>query len=110
MLPASREWAFKYCDEFDVQVGVHQGSVLGPLLFIIVRQAITDKFKTGCPWELLYADDLAAITESEVEQEKRFQIWKQNLGSKDFKVNSIKTEVVSKKSNKAEWMFISDDI
>uniref|UniRef100_A0A0L8FU79 Reverse transcriptase domain-containing protein n=1 Tax=Octopus bimaculoides TaxID=37653 RepID=A0A0L8FU79_OCTBM len=27
-------------------------------------QAITQEFKTGCPWELLYADDLALIAES----------------------------------------------
>ena len=39
-------------------VGVHQGSVLSPLLFIIVLEALSREFRTGCPWELLYADDL----------------------------------------------------
>ena len=29
----------------NVQVGVHQGSVLSPFLFIIVLQAITEEFK-----------------------------------------------------------------
>ena len=38
-------------------VGVHQGSVL-PLLFIIVLEALSRAFRTGNPWELLYAGDL----------------------------------------------------
>ena len=47
-----------YSEEFGVGVGVHQGSVLSPLLFIIVLEALSREFRTGCPWELLYADDL----------------------------------------------------
>ena len=47
-----------YSEEFGVGVGVHQGSVLSPLLFIIVLEALSRDFHTGCPWELLYADDL----------------------------------------------------
>ena len=50
---------------FEVKVGVHQGSVLSPLLFIIVLEALSKTFKEGLPWELLYADDLALIAESE---------------------------------------------
>ena len=37
-------------EEFEVEVDVHQGSVLSPLLFIIMI-----KFQTGVPWEDLYA-------------------------------------------------------
>ena len=47
----------QYSEEFDVKVGVHQGSVLSPLLFILVLEALSRKFRTGVPWELLYADD-----------------------------------------------------
>ncbi|GAB1597266.1 hypothetical protein Ahia01_000003000 [Argonauta hians] len=42
--------------EFSINVSVHKGSVLSPLLFIIVLQSIAEEFKTGAPWELLYAD------------------------------------------------------
>ena len=49
---------------FEVKVGVHQGSVLSPILFSIVMQAIADNFKAGLPWELLCADDLVLLAES----------------------------------------------
>src|SRR5207247_2865992 len=48
-------------ESFEVKVGVHQGSVLSPILFNIVIQAIADNFKKGLPWELLYADDLVLL-------------------------------------------------
>ena len=35
------------------KVGVHQGSVLSPLLFIMVLEVLSIEFRTGCPWELL---------------------------------------------------------
>ena len=47
-----------YSEEFEVKVGVHQGSVLSPLLFIIVLEALSREFRCGVPWEDLYADDL----------------------------------------------------
>ena len=51
-------------EEFQVNVGVHQGSVLSPLFFSIVLEALSREFRSGVPWEDLYADDLVIITES----------------------------------------------
>ena len=45
-------------EEFEVKVGAHQGSVLSPLLLIIVLEALSREFRSGVPWEDLYADDL----------------------------------------------------
>ena len=53
-----------YSEEFGVGVDVHQGSVLSPLLYIIVLEALSREFHTGYPWELLYADDLMISAES----------------------------------------------
>jgi hypothetical protein len=39
---------------FNVRVGVHQGSVLSPLLFIIVMEALSQNFRGGLPMELPY--------------------------------------------------------
>ena len=61
-----------YSEEFEVKVGVHQGSVLSPLLFIIVLEALSREFRSGVPWEDFYADDLVIITESLEESVRRF--------------------------------------
>ena len=53
-----------YSEEFVVEVGVHQDSVLSLLLFIIVFEALPRKFCSGVPWEDLYTNDLVIITES----------------------------------------------
>ena len=44
---------------------MHQGSVLSPLLFIIVLEALSREFREGLPLELLYADDLVLMAETE---------------------------------------------
>ena len=71
-----------------MNVGVHQGSVLSPLLFIIVLEALSRDFRTGVPWELLYADDLALIAESLEECIAKFEAWKSGMESKGLRVNS----------------------
>ena len=38
-----------YNEEFEVKVGVHQGSALSPLLFIIVLEALSREFRSGAP-------------------------------------------------------------
>ena len=38
-----------YSEEFEVKVGVYQGSVLSPLLFIIVLEALSREFCCGVP-------------------------------------------------------------
>ena len=81
-------------EEFEVKVGVHQGSVLSPLLFIIVLEALSAEFRTGCPWELLYADDLALVAKSMQELTVKLQNWKQAMEAKGLRVNMGKTKVM----------------
>src|SRR3989442_3257271 len=82
-------------ESFEVKVGVHQGSVLSPILFSIVMQAIADNFKKGLPWELLYADDLVLLAESRLELEKRLTEWMARLTEKGLRVNIGKTKVMN---------------
>ena len=81
-------------EEFSVKVGVHQGSVLSHLLFIIILEALSIEFRTGCPWELLYADDLVLVAETMEELVGKFEKWKKSLEDKGLKVNAVKTKVM----------------
>src|SRR6267154_48759 len=80
---------------FEVKVAVHQGSVLSPILFNIVMQAIADNFKVGLPWELFYADDLVLLAESGAELERRLVEWIGRLKEKGLRVNLGKTKVIN---------------
>ena len=53
-----------YSEEFHVKVGIHQGSVLSPLLFAIAVDVITENTRMGVVNELLYADDLVIMSET----------------------------------------------
>lgn len=81
-------------DDFPVNVGVHQGSVLSPLLFIMVLEALSQEFRSGLPFELLYADDLVLIAEDEREAQEKFRRWREGLSSKGLRVNVDKTKVM----------------
>ena len=75
-------------------MGMHQGSALSPLFCVIVMEAISREFRVALPWELLYADDLAVIAETEEELIKRLKEWKDNVESKGMRVSMNKTKVM----------------
>ena len=49
---------------FNVKVGVHQGSVLSPLLFIIVLEALSREFREGLPTCFFHTRQLRSIRRS----------------------------------------------
>ena len=85
----------EYSEEFEVGVGIHQGSVLSPLLFIIVLEALSRDFRVGVPWELFFADDLVIIASSLEECVERVKAWKEGLESKGLHVNMTKTKFMA---------------
>ena len=74
-----------FSDVFDVDVGVHQGSVLSPLLFNNVLEALSQEFHTSYPWELLYGDDLVLLADTMDELLSKLGNWKKTSGSKRSK-------------------------
>lgn len=67
----------EYNKELDVQVGIHQDSVLRTFLFIIVHQTITYDILMKL---LSYRDFISELNE-------KFQVWNQKLESKVRKLN-----------------------
>ena len=85
-----------------MKVGVHTGSVLSPLLFFIVLEALSREFREGLPWELLYADDLALLAESKAELLVKIERWKEGMESKGLRVNMGKTKVMKCQRSSAQ--------
>ena len=83
-----------YTDEFGVKDGVLQGSLLSPLLFMIVLEALSREFCTGTPRELMYVDDLVIIAETDDELKMKLIKWKTNLEANDVRVNMRKTKIM----------------
>ena len=80
--------------QFEVRVGVHQGSVLSPLLFTVVLEALSREFREGLPWELLFADDLALMAESKAQLLVLIERWREGMERKGLRVNMAKTKVM----------------
>ena len=53
--------------EFAVRVGIHQGSILSPLIFDVVIEEVARDGRA-----LMYADDLVLICETKEEAGQRF--------------------------------------
>src|SRR5258706_378755 len=73
-------------EAFSERESVHQGTVLSPLLFIIVLEEVSKKFRAGLPWELFYADDMAMMAESAQELIVKIKLWKTEIEEKGLKV------------------------
>ena len=83
-----------YSDQFEVKVGVNQGSVFSPSIFTIVLEALSREFRTSCPWEFLYADDLVLIAETLDLLMEKLKLWKDNMENKGLRVNMGETKAM----------------
>ena len=84
----------KYSEEFEVKVSVHQGSVLSLLFFITVLEALPREFRSGVPWEDLYAKDLVIIAEPLEECVRRLLTWREAMEKKGLTVNAGKMKIM----------------
>ncbi|EYC05843.1 hypothetical protein Y032_0080g1396 [Ancylostoma ceylanicum] len=81
--------------EFGISVGVHQGSALSPLLFILVMDAITRDLQRPALWTLLYADDVMLASEQKEDLERQTQAWSERLVRFGLRLNVKKTEYMT---------------
>ena len=78
--------------EFTISVGVHQGSALSPLVFILCMDSVTVNLIKPHPWTLLYADDVFLASEDKKELEALTNRWKIQLEGNGLRLNLVKTE------------------
>ena len=57
-------------------------------------EALSQEFRSGVPWEDLYADDLIIIAESLEECVRRLLTWKEGMEKKGLRVNAGKTKIM----------------
>ena len=87
--PASTSWDLGY-----KSMGVHQGSALSLLLFVLVMQEATRAARGEGLWDLFYAKDLAITAESGKEAVRKFGLWKRETETGGLKVNLNKIKLM----------------
>ena len=82
-------------DEFEVKIGLRQGSVLSPLLIIAVLDLINRKTVVkDAMKKLLYADNLALVAIGKQELQETLEEWNWLFTRHGLKIKLEKTEVV----------------
>ena len=71
-----------------MKVGLHQGSVLSPLLFIIIMDVLAEEARTKPPWAKQFADDLVLVRETVEDVEEELDRWRAVIGKKGLKQNT----------------------
>ena len=62
-----------------MKVGLHQGSVLSPLLFAVVIDLVSGEARRGLPSKLLHADDLILMLPTIEQLGRRVTEWRSSL-------------------------------
>ena len=82
-------------NEFQVNIGLKQGSALSPLLFILVMELISRKISTtDALRKIMYADDLVIVAEHREELQGALEEWNDMFKKHGLKMNLDKTEVM----------------
>ncbi|KAK3519958.1 hypothetical protein QTP70_008901 [Hemibagrus guttatus] len=81
-------------EEFNVEVGLHQGSALSPFLFAIVMDQLSEEVRQESPWTMMFADDIIMMicSESREQVEENLERWRFALERRGMKVSCSKTE------------------
>ncbi|KAK3507297.1 hypothetical protein QTP70_013557 [Hemibagrus guttatus] len=66
-------------EEFNVEVGLNQGSALSPFLFAMVMDQLSEEVRQESPWTMMFADDIVICSESREQVEENLERWRDKL-------------------------------
>ncbi|KAK3535343.1 hypothetical protein QTP70_009353 [Hemibagrus guttatus] len=72
-------------EEFNVEVGLHQGSALSPFLFAIVMDQLSEEVRQESPWTMMSADDIVICSESREQVKENLERWRFALERRGMK-------------------------
>ena len=58
-------------------MGLHQGSAISPLLFVVIIDVTTEEIGEGTPWAMQFADDLMLCDPDGDMMELRLERWRE---------------------------------
>ena len=79
-------------ESFEVNVGIHQGSALSPLLFITVMDVISKEAGRGPLHAMIFADDLVFCENTREEAEEQLELRINAIENKALRVSRSKME------------------
>ena len=81
-------------EHFEVKVGLHEGSVLSPLLFSAVMDVVSSEARSDLASEFLYADDLVIMAPTMEQLGRRVAELRASLLDKELKVTGANSKVM----------------
>ena len=79
-------------DYFRIDVGLHQGSALSSLLFIIIMDVLASELGSKPPESMLFADDLVLCETSGEKIEQELERWRDQFERHGLRISRTKTE------------------
>ena len=79
---------------FNVGVGLHQGSALSPLLFILLLDGTTKQVAKEGPWSMLLADDLVLCEDTRGKLQVELDRWRIAMESRGLHFSRSKAQVM----------------
>ena len=78
--------------EGGIDIGLHPGSVLSHLLFIITMDVLTENIEKDPPWAMMFADDLVLCAMTRGDVEEHFKTWRVLFERHGLKLSTTWTE------------------
>ena len=89
-------------DMFKVKVGLYQGSVFSPLLFIMLMYVISEKVKMVLPYSMLFADGIVVCSNTMEGLMESLDKWCKALEKRDLKISRQKMQYMKCKNSDIE--------